>query len=127
MITTNSKGDDGYMNGKNANMGTSSDFHEVNDVKEGRSASIMDKWGANQMDNNSGSLNSNGKSKAVTIPIGHMIDNAYAGPIKPTPKWTKVPRMDYGLEGGCDTQTFPTLGKRGSAQIVGKDYIEKET
>lgn len=71
----------------------------------------MDKWGANQVDINSGSLNSNGESKAVTIP-----------------KWTRVPRMECGLDGGCDTQPLPTLGKRGSAKMVGKDYMGmKET
>lgn len=57
LATTNPNGDDGYVNGTNANMGTASDSQEVNAVKEGRSALVMDRWGANQVDINSRSLN----------------------------------------------------------------------
>lgn len=64
----------------------------------------------------------------MTIPIVHVTENSHVGLVKPTPKWTKVPRMECGLDGGYDTQPLPTLGNKRSAKMVGKDYMGmKET
>ena len=61
----------------------------------------------------------------MSILAGHVTDNVQIGPIKPTTKWTRVPRMDCGLERGGEAQSLPTLGKRGSAQVVGEEDTEK--
>ena len=127
VVSANPKGVDNYINGMHASMETAPDSQGVNAMHEGRNTSVIDKWGTNHGEINSGTLNSNGESKEVSTPAGHVTNNVQIGPVKPTAKWTRVPRMDCGLEMGGKAYSLSTLGKKGAAQMVGdEDTIKNE-
>ena len=121
---TKPKGVDGDVNGKHASTETVPDFQGINAELIGGITMVTDKGGVNYGELISGTLNSNEERKDLPIPVGHATDNAQSGPTKPTAKWTRVPRMDLGLERGNAVEALPTLGKRGSAQIVGEAETE---
>ena len=127
VVSANPKGVDGYINGMHASMETTPNSQGVNAMHEGRNMSVIDKWGTNHGEINSGTLNSNVESKEVSTPAGHVTNNVQIGPVKPTAKWTRVPRMDCGLEMGGEAHSLSTLGKKGATQMVGEeDTIKNE-
>ena len=99
----------------NDNTETVPDFQEFNAVHEGRDRYETDTCDANHGDINLVHSNSNDVNKEVSIPAEHVTKNVQLGPAKPMAKWTRIPRMDCGLENGDVVQSFPILGKRGPA------------
>lgn len=106
-------------------METAPDFQGINAVQEGKDMPVTDSWDMNHGDLNSEALNSNGEGKEVGTPAGHVTENNPFGLVKPIAKWTRIPRMDCGLEKGDEGIPLPNLGKRGSAHRGGEEDVEK--
>ena len=96
-------------------METAPDSQEINGVQQGRDMPATDTGGVNHGKLNLGTSSSNGVSREVSTPAGHVTNNVQPGPVKPMTKWTRVPRMDCGLEHGGEVKSLPALGKRGLA------------
>nr|POF03197.1 exopolygalacturonase [Quercus suber] len=101
---------------------------EVNVEMEGLNEINADVVISKQVDVNLGVTNSNAVVQLDKEPDDHVNEDIHDGPSKLRPKWTRILRMDCGLQNSSDVQSNTILGKRRPTKTEEAEFnVEKET
>ena len=119
--------EDTYDKGKNGKSGTDLESQEVNADMEGLNEINAGIVILEQVGVNLGVTKSNAVVELELKSDDHVTKDVHDGPSKPKPKWTRIPRMDCGLENSSDEKSITILGKRKQTKIEEAEFnVEKE-